>query len=81
MTPEFRLALQNEQLVEALEGATVLNVYLLNKLGGQLTVDKDEMARICNEFSRIDWGVNRGAIVIKLCSTPEKEAAYDKSSF
>jgi hypothetical protein len=67
--------------VEALEGATVLNVYLLNKLGGQLTVDKDEMARVCKEFSRIAYGVSDGSIIIKLCSTPEKEVAYDKSSF
>lgn len=76
MTPDYQLQLAVWQLTEALEGATVLNVYLLHKLGGQLVINQDELTKVCNEFSRTAWGTDgQGQIVIRLYSTPERKAA------
>jgi hypothetical protein len=58
-----------KRLQDSLEGATVLNVFLLNKLGGQLTIEKAELVRVCQDFSKVAYSAENDRITIKLCST------------
>ena len=62
-----------ERLEVALGGATALNIYLLHKVGGQISIDKAEMGRITSEFSKLSYAVNNGNLTVKLCSTPEED--------
>jgi hypothetical protein len=74
----IQYVMQIQALMEKLEGATALNIYLINRLGGQVTIDKDEMARVLKDFNNMNYSVNEDEIVIKLSSAPlrqDKEAA------
>jgi hypothetical protein len=65
--------MQIQALMEKLEGATALNIYLINRLGGQVTIDKDEMARVLKDFNNMNYGVNGDSIVIKLSTEALRE--------
>lgn len=67
----LQLVMTIADLQRRLEGASALNICLLHRLGGQLTIDKDEVDRTVTEFNTIDFSVSNDRICVKLSSTPE----------
>lgn len=68
------LVVQLQDLANRLEGATALNIFLVHKLGGQLTIDKDEFTQINLEFSELGYSANGETMTIKLASSPAEKA-------
>lgn len=61
------------ELQTRLEGSTALNLFLLHKLGGAVTIDKDELQRVTTEFNTLHFAAQDDSICIKLASAKSKE--------
>lgn len=57
-----------KELADSLEGSSVLNIYLLSLLGGQITINKEAMLKVAAEFSRLDFALQDDNLTIKLKS-------------
>lgn len=57
------------ELADSLEGSSVLNLYLLSLLGGQVTIKKDDMLKVAMEFPRLDFALQDDKLTIKLRSS------------
>lgn len=58
-----------KELADSLEGSSVLNIYLLSLLGGQITINKEAMLKVAAEFSRLDFSLQDDNLTIKLKSS------------
>jgi hypothetical protein len=56
------------ELQAKLDGATALNIYLLHKLGGSITLDSQELQRVCTDFGVLNFAMKGEQINIRLCS-------------
>ena len=62
----IELLITISELQTLLEGATALNIYLLHKLGGQQTIEKDEFQRVLKEFSTLGFSAKDDTIYVKV---------------
>ena len=55
-------------LQNRLEGATVLNIYLLHKLGGSMTVHRKDLEQVVKDFPHLVFSAKDDDIYIKVSS-------------
>lgn len=73
----IELLAQLYDVTARLEGATALNVLLLHRLGGQVTLTKHELISCNKDFQDVDYSSSGDQIVLKLASpnSPPNPAA------
>ncbi len=74
----MQLIVTISELQTRLEGSTALNIYLLNKLGGQLTINQSELERVVKDFDTLHFSAQNDAITIKLCTSGTKPTILGK---
>lgn len=67
------LLMQLADTTARLEGATAVNVLLLHKLGGQITIDRHELATCNEDFDDVSYSVSDNQLTIKLRSSDKVE--------